>query len=85
MGFALRGLEGNFDPAKFMGKPTQCTAGYTNDRVTNKSLNCHKNRISELLEKEWLHVVRRALYNIFCVFFILFGKRMCSTKWEWLA
>lgn len=40
MGFTLRGLEidleGDIDPAKFMGKPTQGRAGYTAVRVTIK-------------------------------------------------
>jgi len=40
MGFALRGLEikleGDLDPAKFMGKPTQGRAGYTAVHVTIK-------------------------------------------------
>jgi len=40
MGFTLRGLEidleGDLDPAKFMGQPTQGRAGYTAVRVTIK-------------------------------------------------
>lgn len=57
MGFQLRGitfeLEGDLDPAKFMGKETTSRAGYSEIRVKVKP-DCDLNR--EQLET-WLHTI----------------------------
>jgi uncharacterized OsmC-like protein len=57
MGFQLRGitfeLEGDLDPAKFMGKPTENRAGYAEIRVKVKP-DCDVNK--QQLET-WLHSV----------------------------
>ena len=57
MGFQLRGItfewEGDLDPAKFMGKPTENRAGYAEIRVKVKP-DCDVNK--QQLET-WLHSV----------------------------